>query len=240
MTNRFFILLLLSSLFTVVVNGQNKKFEPEWNIGVGFGPTLSSVSFDPNRALNYGGTISTKNLQQYAGGLAIRYITEKNLGLIAELNYSQQGWEQYFEPSETGVPSPYQHSHQLNYLELPILTHIYFGNKVRVFFNLGPKLSFLLSDSEKMNQALSDALEGGDLGTSFMTYQYYRKAERKIDYALMAGMGLEFRSGIGHFAFEGRYTFGLGDIYKNSKSDFFNRSANRVISVKLTYYVKLF
>lgn len=240
MTNRFLILLLLSSLFAIAVKGQNKKFEPEWNVGVGFGQTFSSVSFEPNRALSYGGTISTKNRQQYSGGLAVRYITEKNLGLIAELNYSQQGWEQYFEPNELGEPSPYEHSHQLNYLELPILTHIYFGNKVRVFFNLGPKLSFLISESETMNQALSDALTSGDLGTSFMTYQYFRKAEKKIDYALMGGMGLEFRSGIGHFALEGRYTFGLGDIYKNSKSDFFNRSANRVVSVKLTYYVKLF
>lgn len=240
MANRFFILLLLSSLFTVVVNGQSKKFEPEWNVGVGFGPTFSSVSFDPNRALNYGGMISTKNLQQYSGGFAIRYITEKNLGLIAELNYSQQGWEQYFEPSQSGTPSPYEHSHQLNYIELPILTHIYFGDKVRFFVNLGPKLSFLISDSEKMNQALSGALASGDLGTSFMTYQYYRMAEKKIDYALMGGLGLEFRTGIGNFALEGRYTFGLGDIYNNKKSDFFNRSANRVISAKLTYYVKLF
>ena len=81
MTNRFFILLLLSSLFTVVVNGQNKKFEPEWNIGVGFGPTLSSVSFDPNRALNYGGTISTKNLQQYAGDLLYAISPKRIWGL---------------------------------------------------------------------------------------------------------------------------------------------------------------
>ncbi|WP_029903204.1 porin family protein [Prevotella sp. 10(H)] len=228
MTSKHIVLLLLSTLFAIIVNGQNKKFEAEWNVGVGFGPTFSSVSFDPG--------VSTKNKQQFHGGLAIRYISEKNLGLIAELNYTQQGWEQNWKEN----PLMLEHSHQLNYIELPILTHIYFGNKVRFFVNLGPKIGYLISDSEKMNQALTDLLQSGNLPANEMTHQYYRMAERKLDYSLMGGMGLEFRTGIGYFALEGRYTFGLGDIYNNKKSDFFNRSANRVISAKLTYYVKLF
>ncbi|MDR1881319.1 MAG: PorT family protein [Prevotella sp.] len=239
MANRF-IILLLSGLVIVAANGQDEKFQPEWNVGAGFGPAFSSVSFEPNSALSLGGKISTENIRQYSGGFAVRYITEKKLGLIAELNYSRQGWEQYFEPNQSGEASPYQHSHQLNYLELPVLTHIYFGNKVRFFVNLGPKISFLISDGEKMNRALSDELASGNMPASFVTHQYYRMAEKKIDYGLMGGMGLEFRTDVGHFALEGRYTFGLGDIYNNRKSDFFNRSANRVISAKLTYYVKLF
>jgi hypothetical protein len=34
---------------------------------------------------------------------------------------------------------------------------------------------------------------------------------------------------------EGRYYYGLGDIYGNSKRDFFGRSNNNAIVVKLTY-----
>lgn len=229
-TKYFYTLLLL--LFAITVNSQENKFKPEWNVGVGFGPTFSSISFETGM---YAKSLPTKNLQQFSGGVSVRYLSEKNLGLIAELNYSQQGWEQEFKDQPQ-----YAHSHQLNYLELPILTHIYFGNKVRFIVNLGPKLSFLISDSEKMNEALADYLASGNFPEDEPAYQYYHMAQRKIDYGIMAGLGLEFRTGIGHFSLEGRYTFGLGDIYNNSKSDYFSRSANRVISAKLTYYVKLF
>lgn len=226
------VILLLLILFTFIVNAQDRQFKPEWNIGIGFGPTFSSMSFETGTYVN---TLRTKNKQQFFGGLALRYLSEKNLGLIAELNYSQQGWKQDFKETPQ-----YEHSHQLNYLEIPILTHIYFGDKVRFIFNLGPKLSILLNDSENMNKALEDYLASGGFPQFYPSYQYYHMAHRKIDYSLVGGMGLEFRTGIGNFALEGRYSFGLGDIYNNSKSDYFTRSANRVISAKLTYYVKLF
>ncbi|MDH6310371.1 hypothetical protein M2451_003258 [Dysgonomonas sp. PFB1-18] len=231
------ILLLVSILFTLVVSGQDNKFKSEWNVGVGFGPTFSSVDFEVSKSPE---RLRTKSTQQFFGGLALRYLSEKNLGLIVELNYSQQGWEQDFRVKDNPEYAGFTHKHKLNYLELPVLTHIYFGRKVRFVFNLGPKIGFLLSDSEEMSQELLDRLSSGDLPARLVTDQYYRMAERKIDYGLMAGMGLEFRTGIGSFMLEGRYTFGLGDIYRNGKADYFSRSANRVISAKLTYYVKLF
>jgi len=221
------ILVLVLPFFALLLYGQKKDFKPEWNVGIGFGPTFSSIDFQPR--------VTTSNRMQYHGGVAVRYIGENHLGVIAELNYSQQGWEQNFKDNPE-----YEHSHQLNYLEIPILTHIYFGNKVRFVFNLGPKISFLMSDSEKMNQALADYLSSGNAPNTFVTHQFYRLADKKIDYSIMAGLGLEFRTGIGSFALEGRYTFGLGDVYNNARSDVFSRSANRVISARLTYYVKLF
>lgn len=231
------ILLLVSILFTLAVSSQDNKFKSEWNVGVGFGPTFSSVDFEMPRSTE---RLRTKSTQQFFGGIAVRYLSEKNLGMIVELNYSQQGWEQDFRVKDNPSYAGFTHKHKLNYLELPILTHIYFGRKVRFVFNLGPKIGFLLSDSEEMSQELKDKLSSGEFPAGLVTDQYYRMAERKIDYGLMAGMGLEFRTGIGSFMLEGRYTFGLGDIYSNSKADYFSRSANRVISAKLTYYVKLF
>ena len=218
--------------------GQN-KFKPEWNVGVGFGPTFSAVDFVTTT--NGSGPLNTVSKKQFHGGLSIRYMSEKNLGLIAELNYSQQGWDQEFSESSKYDFTQLSHTHTLNYIELPILTHIYFGNKVRFVINLGPKISFLMSESEKMSTALSDYIASGNMEPSEMaTYQFGRNAETKIDYGIMGGLGLEFRTGIGNFMLEGRYSFGLGDIYNNSKSDYFGRSANRVISARLTYFVKIF
>ncbi|MDR2954066.1 MAG: PorT family protein [Prevotella sp.] len=238
MVRKYLLVALLLSIF-LAANGQENKFESEWNVGVGFGPTFSSVDFETGPSIS---GVATKSWQQFHGGISIRYLSEKNLGLIAELNYSQQGWQQEFAENTQSVFDylSFAHSHRLNYLELPVLTHIYFGRKVRFIFNLGPKIGFLLGESEKMNKELEDALASGKFPVSNPSYQYYHKAERKIDYGIIGGVGLELRTGIGNFTLEGRYTFGLGDIYNNSKADYFTRSANRVISARLTYYVKLF
>ena len=60
--------------------------------------------------------------------------------------------------------------------------------------------------------------------------------ENKFDYGIAAGMGLEWsHPKMGHFLLEGRYYYGLGDIYGNSKRDFFGRSNLNNIVVKLTW-----
>jgi hypothetical protein len=44
---------------------------------------------------------------------------------------------------------------------------------------------------------------------------------------------------VGHFILEGRYYYGLGDIYGNSKSDYFGRSNFGQIVIKMTYLFDL-
>lgn len=230
---------MLVSLLIVSAHAQQKDFKPYWNVGVGFGSTFSSVDFARSNA-STGNAVPSNMLMQYVGGVAVRYMTEKHLGFIAELNLSQQGWEQNFKKDESLKDLGLSHKRNLTYIELPFLTHIYFGDKVRFVVNLGPKVSFLLSEKEEMNNALSNYLASGDAPANMVTHQYYRETERSFDYGILGGLGMEFQTKIGNFMLEGRYYFGLADIYKNSKSDYFSRSANRVISAKLTYYVKLF
>lgn len=224
-------LIFIYLIFTTIIGvAQNKEPIPEWNFGVGFGPTFSTLSIVENHTSN---SIDNKNIQRFLFGVSARYISEKNLGLIVELNYSQQGWEEKFDTDKNQ-----KYIHKLNYLELPLLTHIYFGDKVRFFVNLGPKLSYLLSEDEEMTNV---PLNGSsDEEGNKINNQYGRKANNKFDYGIMAGLGMELRTNVGNFALEGRYSFGLGDIFSNSKTDLFSRSANRMISAKLTYYMKLF
>ena len=60
--------------------------------------------------------------------------------------------------------------------------------------------------------------------------------ENKFDYGIAVGAGLEFsKKKIGHFLLEGRYYYGLGNIYGNSKSDVFGKSNNSSIIVKMSY-----
>ncbi|MDR2804338.1 MAG: PorT family protein, partial [Dysgonamonadaceae bacterium] len=61
---------------------------------------------------------------------------------------------------------------------------------------------------------------------------------RKFDYGIAGGMGLEIRTGIGNFILEGRYYYGLSDVFNNSRADVFQSSHNQVIGIKLTYLVE--
>ncbi|PXV67991.1 outer membrane protein with beta-barrel domain [Dysgonomonas alginatilytica] len=216
------------------------KFVPEWNFGVNFGPTFSTMSFVTTDPADH---LGTKMIQQYKGGLSARYITENRLGFIAELNYSLQGYEQKFtEETES------KYIQKLAYLQIPFLTHIYFGRKGRVFINLGPQISFLVGEQKIKDLLLSDYGEnpiisdqtGESSVTSKVSAQYSLKVQNKFDYGLVAGMGFELRTSAGNFAIEGRYYMGFSDIYSSHKTDPFSRSANRVMSAAITYYIKPF
>ncbi|MEN9919533.1 MAG: hypothetical protein RL662_1969 [Bacteroidota bacterium] len=232
MTNRLLATILVGVL-CIQLYGQN-KFIPEWNIGVGFGPTVASMSIVPTNQSN---SLDVKSISQLHGGISARYISEKNLGFIAELNYSQAGWESKYD-----VDNGYKHIHKLNYIELPFMTHIYFGSKkIRGFVNIGPKVQYLISEKETLNDKLQAWLtnEKPDPIVNEIA-QYNKKADRNFDYGLVAGLGGELRTAIGNFSLEGRYYMGFGDIYNSRKSDDFSRSAHRIMSVRLTYYIKPF
>lgn len=231
---RVFLLVLLACFSFVYVVAQ-RKFPVEWNVGVNAGATFSSLSFVPR--------INTKTMQGITGGVSARYISEENFGLIAELNYAQQGWVEDFSKLDPSVISQYKpaYTHRLSYLELPVMTHLYFGRKARFVFNFGPQLSFLTSQKESMNAGLSSLL-AADADSSYINVrdQYGKKTDKSFDYGLVVGTGVELRTAVGNFMLEGRYYFGLGDIFNSSKSDYFSRSAHRVLSAKLTYYIKAF
>ena len=85
----------------------------------------------------------------------MKYISEKHLGLIMELNFVQKGWREFFDPEQQ---PDFAYQRTLSYLEVPFLTHVYFGNRVRFIFNAGPKISFLLGENHEMSSALADDL----------------------------------------------------------------------------------
>lgn len=216
-----YLLITASLLLFSIGSGQAQasSFKQELAVGVSFGMDFSSVSFSPK--------VNQKMKQGYQGGATIRWITENHLGLQAELNFEQQGWKEEFEEQPE-----YEYSRTINYVELPFLTHIYFGSRrFKFIFNLGPKIGFAFSESTESN------LDGAEPNRNNM--QHDMPVEKKFDWGLCGGPGLELSTGIGHFLLEGRYYYALGDIYNSQKKDPFARSANQTIGVKLTYLFPL-
>ena len=205
-----FFLLLVTIIFA-----QENTFQPEWRFGVNGGITLSRVGFSPS--------IPQIQLLQETGGLTVRYLSESNFGLQAELNYSMRGWKQ---DTDT-IQYLYHYARSLAYLELPVLTHIYFdlGKHLRLIFNLGPQIAYHLSEK---------ILEKDEPQSEYFEY-FDKTIQNRFDYGITGGGGLELRTAIGSFILEGRYYYGLSDIFKNDRSERFQSSHNQVIGVKMSY-----
>lgn len=228
------LLLILFSLilfFSDNLFAQREVFPGELYFGGGVGVNAARVDFLP--------VVPQTTKMGLLGGVAVKYISQNHLGLLVEANYAQRGWEEEFN-SESG----FSYNRTLNYLEIPFMTHVYFGNKTRFVFNFGPQISFLLNDKQNMSQALADEI-GARKETNPDTkvgYQYNSINEmQKVDYGLIGGVGVELHTVMGVFDLEGRYYFGLGDLFtsRRSKDAYFGRSAHRLIEGKLTYYIQI-
>lgn len=231
-TRKCFALTVFFLTTILLINAQqNESFRNQFMIGVGAGPVFTEVDFEPRIAQTFSNGLS--------GGVSVKYISEKHLGVLAELNFTQRGWQEDFSTSDN---PEYLYSRTLSYVELPLLTHIYFGNKVRFILNIGPQISYMLVDKANMNDALADYIEdvltdNPDLPIGIQ----YKSIDNRFDYGLVGGLGIEFNTAVGSFDLEGRYYFGLGDSFDNTRSSAsnFSRSAHRYIAAKLTYYFKV-
>jgi len=205
---------------------QADKFTPEWSYGLNSGLTLSKVGF--NSYIN----VPQESFRQFSGGATVRYISENHFGIQAELNYSMRGWK---ERTDTVHLNLYTRS--VSYLELPFLTHIYFnlGKQIRMVFNLGPQIGLYIGEKEIEKEIVEIIeIEGKEQSVPY----YDTRIQRSFDYGLKGTMGLEFRTKVGSFVLDGRYYFGLSDIFNNTKADLFQASNNQVIGVNLTYFFK--
>lgn len=205
---KLYLLILL--IIPVIVFSQSRLDQPEIYLGTSHGVSASMIHFSPS--------VEQEILLGYNGGIVFRYIDEKNVGVQAELNFFQRGWK------EKGSI----YAKQLNYIELPFLTHIYFGNSSRFFINLGPKISYLLSENVLKN-----------LSANSTETQHITKVQHPFDYGICGGLGMLFKVKKNIFQFDTRFNYSLSDIFSNSKKDYFETSNNINLSVNLGWLLQI-
>lgn len=200
------------------------------SVGINGGLGTSNVSFIPTikQAFHPGMTI----------GGTIRYTSEKYFFLICgnqiECNVVNRGWKEQIEDG-----SGNEYNRVATYIEIPIFAHLGFGREfrgVQGFVNLGPQVAFLIGETENYGGRTPWDISNRP---NQVTWQYGKAITNKVDYGIAAGAGIELRTGIGAFGIEGRYYFGLGNIYGITKKDYFGRCANSTISVRATYLFSL-
>lgn len=227
------LLLLLSTY--VRTYAQVGEHRNDLIVGVSGGYLLNKVSFNPTikQSMKGGETL----------GLTIRYTCEKYLSAICslqgEVNYSNMGWKEMIEyENSEGLSDSY--SRDIAYVQIPIFARLAWGRELRgaqFFFQVGPQISYCLREKEHRS---------GPWDSSTLSYrpnhvvqQYDLQVQRKFEYGLTGGLGVEIGTGIGRFSLEGRYYYGLSDMFDNGKKDPFGRSANGAIIVKAGYLFDL-
>lgn len=205
-----------------------RYYNPEFHMGVKAGASISSMSFSPSVQQSWN--------QGYVAGLVFRYTEEKIFGLIGEINIEQRGWKEDFKEN-----SQFKYSRTLTYIQIPLMTHIYFGRKVKGFVNLGPSVSCYLSSKISSNFDYKNVNEVPGFPLKNRTNeQMAMEVKNRFDYGIVGGVGMEVVIKKRHsLMLEGRYYFGIGNIFPSAKKDIFSASRAMSIQVSLAYLFKV-
>lgn len=207
------ILILITLFLSLLANAQ-EDFKSETYFGVKMGGNNSRM-------------LSTPNVKQdlhngLTGGMVFKHLSQKSLGIQIELNYIQAGWSEKLDAESI-------YTRHLNYIQLPFMSHLSLGNKTRFVFNLGPYVSYLLSESEEVSLAE---------GTIEKDY-YGKKADGKGDFGLCMGLGIGQKTAIGMFQLESRISSSLTDIFTTNPISGFSSSKSLNAELCLYYLVDL-
>jgi hypothetical protein len=220
------LLALALSVLPVALTAET-HYKPRISVGGKAGVSMAMMSFSPSVKQSWNmGT---------AGAVTFRYTEEKLFGLVAELGWVQRGWKENFEEH------PFAYSRSLTYINLPILTHIYFGSRrFKTFINLGPQIAYMIDSSISSDFDYANPSSVTNFPSNRQTEQMRAEIKNKFDYGICASIGFEFYVQPRHsVTVEGRYYYGLGNIFPSSKADTFGASRNMSIEVTLGYNFRL-
>ena len=206
--------ILFTGLFSFVSLSLAAQYNTlsEWYIGPSVGASASTITLVPKYVdMMYS---LGKN-----GGLTLRYISENHFGFQLECNYLESGWkEDYFGQKNA---ANYSYWRQMNFIEVPFLMHAYTAiGAARFFLNIGPKFSYLLSESE--------------VDRSPVTYAEIGKlVQRPFQYGVLGGGGFEVHLGPAVMGLEGRYCYNLSNLFNDAIGEPIVTSDLQVITLNM-------
>ncbi len=233
---------LLCAILPCAAQELRRNQMQEIAIGVNGGVGFSKVSFLHNDVYRQNELGDQTFRPGYRFGAVFRYIHQNHFGLQFEVNYTQAGWLESFH-DDSGINlvneinvQDVEISRRLEYIEIPVLAHIFFGKRrVRFFVELGPKFCFLTKYGDLEWNIPEDSRRSAILDDD----PRINDEHRTVDYGLTGGLGIDVRAGKCHAIVGGRYAYNFRDIYNNDKSDVFQRSNNQLFSVSVTFLVSV-
>lgn len=218
-------LLALLLMFVSAVAWAQTHYKAQMSVGVHGGVDASMVNFSPSVRQSF--------LLGANGGLNFRYTEENHFGFIVEANFEQRGWKEDFDAA------PFEYSRTINYIQIPFMSHIYFGRRHKFFINLGPSISLKLGDSVKSNFDYDNVGSVKDFPIH-TSQQYGYKTKGAVDYGISGGLGGEFGINTRNSIYiEARFYFGIGNVLPSGRTDHFGASNPMTLSVSAGYWFRV-
>jgi len=222
------------------------EYRTDLAVGVSGGYMMSSIGFMPE--------VPQGLLGGMTGGLTVRYTCERYFksicAIVAEINLAQTGWKEdimdgnnqpVYYTDDVNKTNPLFYERKMTYVQVPVMARLGWGRErkgLQAFIQLGPQIGFFMNESTSTNVEKGRSTQTAR--SSKIVAQDSMAVQRTFDYGIAGGGGIEFsHPKIGHFIVEGRYYYGLGDIFDNTKSDYFGRSNFGQIVIKATYLFDL-
>lgn len=212
---RYIVLFMCLLFVSNIVCSQPRLRWPELYVGAHAGVLGSMVLFEPS----IDGMEILQSPLTVNGGLVLRYAAHKVCALQVEVNYIQRGWNEYIELDHVVV----DYKRRLDYIEVPLLMHLYFGKTVRGFVNLGPQVGYCFRDVSE-----------GEKNPNY-THQY-APIDYSFDWGLAGGLGVYYRTKrIGVFQLEARFNYSFGSLFSNQLSDYYELANSMNLSLNFAY-----
>ncbi len=214
----FLIYFLLLPLILLAQENTPSYSQPELSIGGTIGANGSMVFFIPK--------IKENILFAPMLGAIASFSNNKFSSLIIELNYSQRGWTERFPKG-----SNLSYSRRLHFLELPVLTSLYYStSNFRIGLKLGPKIGLLIAENSSKK------------GTKFTPFQVLRQkipASHKFAWGLIGGPSLGYSFGKNRIEIDIFAYYGLNDIFPTTIKDPYGKANEIHGTIKLNYLFRI-
>ena len=211
---RILITLFTIILFSAKINAQQTEFKPYIGIGVHGGINYSDIEID--QAIN-NSDISYGKIQNTYMGFVLIFMAEEYAGIQIEANLAKNGWEEVRDTA-------YTYTRTMNYIEVPVLTHLSFGKKrMRYVIDMGPYVSFYRDTEESL-----ELFPQGSYNSETDTSSYIGKpVNNKIDLGFMLDAGIGINTSIGIFHVKARYSYGIINLFNKYPEGIYQQSQFR-------------
>lgn len=168
-----------------------------------------------------------KSTLDFHGGLVANFGLNNFLEIRAECNYSVKGFSVIKYLNEQSFTNKTEHNSSnwgtsYSYLQVPVLLHFKFvdSEKIKFYAGGGPYLSYALFAKKWANLSVAN-LGSQDYVYKKLSEKYEfdidskndNRTDNRLDFGLIANIGLAFKFNKSEFFIESRYEHGITDVH---------------------------
>ena len=182
-------------------------------------------------------------------GVATSFEITENFSFAPELIFTQkgsrltaEGTDQFFDGvADVEMEFSYSEKIKLNYLEMPVLARVAFGNTVKGYVNAGPSLGYWLGGKTVYEEEFNGESDSDEYKIKFVSEydedsddaEILKDEANRLEVGALVGGGLMLNTGAGDILLDVRYQAGLTNMIDFDEDD--EQFKNNSLSFSVIY-----